>query len=256
MDYIQKVKQDSIDEFSSEITRKRYERDANAGLWESEEILIKKYFLPNSNILDIGCGSGRTTFPLFKMGYSVIGVDITPMMIDIANENAKSKNLDIKFVVGDATSLEFSDNTFDGAIFANNGWAQIPGKQYRQKALNEIYRVLKPGGIFIFTAHKRYYSLKNILFWMGKMIFKKDEIDFGDIFFRRNDVDGKKLNQKQFLHLSNLSEVKKQIFKAGFKLLDFKCMGKISEKDAESKRASLWNGFDSFKSPLFYICQK
>ncbi len=255
MDYIQKVKQDSIDEFGSDVTRKRYERDANVGFWESEEILIKKYFQQNSKILDIGCGSGRTTFPLFKLGYYVIGVDITPMMIEIAKENAKAQNLDIKFIVGDATNLDFSDNVFDGAIFANNGWAQIPGKQFRQKSLNEIYRVLKPGGIYIFTSHKRYYSLKTILFWLGKRIFKSGAIDFGDVFFRRY-AEGKKLKQKQFLHLSSVNEVKQQILDAGFSLVDFKGMGELSKKDAESRRASLWNGFNSFKSPIFYVCQK
>ncbi|MFA6190559.1 MAG: class I SAM-dependent methyltransferase [Candidatus Staskawiczbacteria bacterium] len=255
MNYIQKVKQDSIDEFSSEVTRERYKRDANAGFWESEENLIKKYFTLNSKILDIGCGSGRTTFPMFKMGYSVVGVDITPMMIDIAKENAKAQKLDIKFLGGDATSLDFEDNIFDGAIFANNGWAQIPGKQQRQKALNEIYRVLKPGGIYIFTAHKRYYSLNNFLFWLSKRIFKDGAIDFGDVFFRRY-AEGKKLKQKQFLHLSSVNEVKQQISKAGFHLVDFKRMGELSKKDAESRRASLWNGFDSFKSPIFYVCKK
>ena len=81
---IKQLQKDIIDEFGSEITKNKYTRIAEEGLWESEKELIKKYFRPNSNILDIGCGTGRTTIPLTQLGHSVIGVDITPQMIDIA----------------------------------------------------------------------------------------------------------------------------------------------------------------------------
>jgi len=134
--FLEKAKQNSIKEFGSDYTQNRYEKIAQRGLWESEEILVNKYFMRKSKILDIGCGSGRTTFPLFEKGFNVIGIDITPEMIDIAKKIALSKNLQIDFRIGDATKLEFPDNYFDGAIFANNGWVQIPGNENRQKALN------------------------------------------------------------------------------------------------------------------------
>lgn len=147
MNHIERVKNESIDEFGSPVTQKKYAKIAEQGFWESEEILINKYFKPNTKILDIGCGSGRTAISLYKKSYTVIGVDITPEMIDTAKKIASAKKINVDYRVGDATNLEFPDNYFDNAIFANNGWVQIPGKQNRQKALNEIYRVLKPGGI-------------------------------------------------------------------------------------------------------------
>lgn len=264
MNHIQKIKQDSIDEFGSEVTQKKYEKIAVEGFWQSEEILIKKYFKAGSSILDIGCGSGRTTIPLSKMGYKVVGVDITPQMIAIAKRKTQDQELNIDYRIGDATNLEFSDDAFNGAIFANNGWAQIPGKDNRQKALNEICRVLKPGGIFILSAHRRYCALNNFLFW-AHQIFKffilkpigirTEEIDFGDLFFRRN-YNNQQLRQRQFIHMTGVGEVEKQIEKTGFQLVISKKMGEISEADAESMKASLSKNFDSFKSPIFYVLQK
>jgi ubiquinone/menaquinone biosynthesis C-methylase UbiE len=264
MDNIDKIKKESIEEFSSLPTQEQYEKIAEKGLWESEEILIDKYFKSNSNILDIGCGSGRTTFPLYEMGYKMTGVDITPKMIEIAKKVSLAKGVDINFLVGDSTNLAFEDNHFDGAIFANNGWVQIPGKENRQKALSEIYRVLKPNSYFILTAHQRYYSGSYLFLWIKNWIkfyilkplgFNTKEIDFGDYFFERNYKINDKA-PKQFIHCTSKKEVEEQIIKSGFKLEKRKNMGELSKEDADFMRGSLSKYFNSFKSPVFYVCVK
>ncbi|MFA6254662.1 MAG: methyltransferase domain-containing protein [Patescibacteria group bacterium] len=258
------LQQDVIDEFSSELTKDMYLAQAEKGLWQSEEIVIDKYFPKNSSVLDIGCGTGRTTIPLHLKGYQVLGVDITPMMIESAKKIITAKKLDIHYQIGDATKLEFENNFFDNAIFANNGWTQIPGSTKRQKALDEIYRVLKPGGYFIFTAHQRYYSPYHIFFWLKQWLklyllkplgFKVKELEFGDRFFQRN-VNGKKTNQWQYIHIPNVSEVKKQIQNSGFKLVETVVMAKLSESDAANRRSTLTKKDQADKSPVFYICQK
>ena len=264
MKNIERIKKESIDEFSSQSTQEKYEKISEQGFWESEKILINKYFKPNSKILDIGCGSGRTTLPLSAMNFDVCGVDITPKTIDIARKIASRKNITIDYKIGDATKLEFKDNYFDGAIFANNGWVQIPGKENRQKALDEIYRILKPGSCFILTAHQRYYSGSYLFLWIKNWFkfyllkpfgYKIDEIDFGDLFFERNYKIEDKI-QKQFIHNTSKNEVLNQIKKAGFKLELRKSMGELSPKDAESKRGSLSKNFNSYRSPIFYVCLK
>ncbi|KKU19547.1 MAG: Methyltransferase type 11 [Parcubacteria group bacterium GW2011_GWA2_46_10] len=222
-----RIKEASIAEFSSVATRSEFEEIAERGFWESEKILIEKYFKPNTSILDLGCGSGRTTIPLYRAGYRIIGVDITPEMIEAALSVSKAKNLKIDYRIGDATQLDFGDNIFDGAIFANNGWAQIPGKDNRQKALNETYRVLKSGGIFIFTSHERYISRKTFMFWL-----------------------------REFIHMAGAGEVKEQVGRAGFTLVLEQKMGDIAKSDAQAMRGSLNKSFDSHKSPVFYVCKK
>ena len=67
---------------------KSYEKlTKDVGLWASEKYVFEKYLNQSDNILDMGCGTGRTTFPLDKSGYKkIIGTDLTPEMIQIAQE--------------------------------------------------------------------------------------------------------------------------------------------------------------------------
>ncbi len=145
------LKEHVITKFSLKATQEWYVKKAESGLWGSEEIMTRKYFKPKSTILDIGCGTGRTTIHLHKLGYKVTGIDITPEMINNAKVIAKLKKLKIKYEIGDATDLIYKKFSFDNALFSFNGWTQIPGGKNRLKALSEIYRVLKPDGHFIFT---------------------------------------------------------------------------------------------------------
>jgi len=231
-----------IDEFSGEDVQNFYTIEATKGLLDSEEHFVSKYFKnKDGKVLDVGCGTGRTTIYLFNKGYNVIGIDLTPKMIESANKIAKELKLNIDYSIGDATELDFKDNSFDYALFSNQGWTQIPGQEERLKALKEIRRVLKKGGIYIFTVHLRVWFSKYFFLWIKQWIklyilkplgFKIGEIDFGDRFFRRENK-GTKFKTKQFIHICSMEEVKKQIKKAGLKRVEVK------------------KGY-----PVFYVCEK
>ena len=240
-----------INEFSSPTVQALYVTKAEEGLWESEKILIKKYFEPKSTVLDIGCGTGRTTIHLNKLEYKATGIDITPVMINNAREIAKSKKMEIAYEIGDVTNLKFKSSSFDNALFSFNGWAMIPGKINRVNALKEVFRVLKPGGHFIFTSllrntsgYKFFWTRQWIkLYIIKQMGFKIREVDFGDHFFK---IEGgrKPFNDKQFMHFPSLKEVKDQIAKVGFDLI-------FCEKSDNFS-----NGNNGEAPPMFYVCKK
>ena len=121
---IRKVDTDFIRKsFSTEITVSDYTKAVREiGLWESEKIMIEKYFNPESRILDIGCGAGRTTIGLYELGYHLVeGLDLSEAMIIQARRISKELNYNIAFSVGDAACLGYDDETFSAALFSFNG---------------------------------------------------------------------------------------------------------------------------------------
>ncbi|WP_027121568.1 class I SAM-dependent methyltransferase [Mycoplasma leonicaptivi] len=130
----------------------------NIGLWKSESYIIKS-ILPNKNskILDLGCGTGRTSFGLYNLGYqNITAIDISSTMIETAKKiNSTIFKTNIDFKRCDASCLPYNDLSFDFAFFSFNGFPGIPSHKSRIKVLQEIYRVLKKNSYFIFTAHKR-----------------------------------------------------------------------------------------------------
>jgi ubiquinone/menaquinone biosynthesis C-methylase UbiE len=239
-----------VEEFSTKLAQKIYIEKAREGMWESEKVLVKKYFKPGSSILDIGCGTGRTTLHLNSMGYNVVGLDLTPKMIENAKKIAKEEKVKIEYVIGNATKLNYPNESFDNALFSNQGWSQIPGKENRQKAMEEAYRVLKEGGHYIFTTHIR--TMKGYaLFWIKQWLkvkilkplgFNVEEVDYGDRFFSR-DSSGL-MHKKQYIHIPTANEVGKLIEKAGFALEYMAYNNEVTENCKRSPRV------------MFYVCKK
>jgi ubiquinone/menaquinone biosynthesis C-methylase UbiE len=102
---------------------------------------------PNTAILDVGCGPGTITAGLSKIVTSgtVTGVDITTPIIERARSTfPPSSYPNLSFAVSNATDLsEFKDNSFD-IVHAHQVFVHL---QEPLKALRELYRVCKPGGI-------------------------------------------------------------------------------------------------------------
>ena len=129
----------------------------SVGLWVSEEKIFQRVFVDRkASLLDIGCGCGRIALGLKQLGYAnVMGIDFSRKMIERARKLARMLDLGVSFQVADATELPFSDDLFDGATFGFNGLMQIPGRDKRRAALEEAFRVIRPGSHFIFTTHER-----------------------------------------------------------------------------------------------------
>ncbi|MGC8501839.1 class I SAM-dependent methyltransferase [Desulfurella sp.] len=93
--------------------------------------------------LDIATGAGHTAIALSKYVEKVIAIDITPQMLKQAHEMSESLNINnIDFEIGDVHSLKYEDHSFDivACRYAAHHFYNI------KKALNELYRVLKPNG--------------------------------------------------------------------------------------------------------------
>lgn len=94
--------------------------------------------------LDLGTGTGVLPLNLYTHGAQITGTDASPSQIAAAEAAAKEKGADIQFLVSGAESLPFDDGTFDCVSAAQCFWYFD-----REKAVGEIRRVLRPGGLFV-----------------------------------------------------------------------------------------------------------
>ncbi|HWQ64022.1 MAG TPA: class I SAM-dependent methyltransferase, partial [Methanospirillum sp.] len=94
------------------------------------------------DILDVGCGTGEISMILAEMGHNVSGIDLSEGMLKKAKEKTEKTGLSAQFSIGDAESLSCNDQSYDMVINRHLLWT-LPNPD---KALNEWYRVLRPGG--------------------------------------------------------------------------------------------------------------
>jgi demethylmenaquinone methyltransferase/2-methoxy-6-polyprenyl-1,4-benzoquinol methylase len=139
------------------------------------------------NILDIATGTGDLAILMSKTSAKKItGLDLSVGMLEVGKKKIANLNLSdkIDMIVGDSENIPFPDNHFD-AITVSFG---IRNFETLEKGLAEIYRVLKPNGVFVILEtsvptkfpFKQGYSFytKMILPLIGK-IFSKDKNAYG-----------------------------------------------------------------------------
>ena len=124
-------------------------------------------------IWDFGCGPGQTTQFLRNLGIEISGLDISEKMLNQANIIHPG----ITFRKGDILDLEFENDSIAGivAFYAIVHFS----KDQLKKAFREIFRVLKPGGVFLFT-----YHIGEEVICLDEFLGKAVEIDF---FFFKTD---------------------------------------------------------------------
>ncbi len=127
-------------------------RNADA-LYPAETALLAEFGdrLATARLLDLGIGTGRTTLNLAPRVAHYVGLDYSPAMVERAR--ARCPGLDLH--VGDARALTaFDDASFDVVLFSFNGLDYVDHSG-RQQVLAEVHRVLKAGGVFLFSSHNR-----------------------------------------------------------------------------------------------------
>jgi ubiquinone/menaquinone biosynthesis C-methylase UbiE len=120
----------------------------------SEEMLDRLIVLgqpaPDERWLEAACGPGIISRRLARHVREVVGVDMTPAMIEVARRDTARAGIgNATFAVGDATGLEFPDASFDGAI-SRFSIHHIPAAG---RVFEELARVVAPGGRVVLADH-------------------------------------------------------------------------------------------------------
>jgi ubiquinone/menaquinone biosynthesis C-methylase UbiE len=95
-----------------------------------------------ARVLEVAPGPGFLSVALAKLGCDVTGVDISESFVRMATEYARKEGVRVNFVHGSASDLPLEANTFDSVV------CRAAFKNFSEplRAINEMYRVLKPGG--------------------------------------------------------------------------------------------------------------
>jgi ubiquinone/menaquinone biosynthesis C-methylase UbiE len=131
----------------------------------------------DSRILEVAPGPGYLSLELAKRGhYAVTGLDVSRTFVEIATRNAEEAALDIDFRHGNASAMPLSDDTFDFVV------CRAAFKNFSQpvEAMNEICRVLKPGGSALIIDLRKNALLGDIdayiksldLGWVNSLIYR------------------------------------------------------------------------------------
>jgi 2-polyprenyl-3-methyl-5-hydroxy-6-metoxy-1,4-benzoquinol methylase len=116
-------------------------------------------------IIDLGCGQGRDTLALGRLGFHVTGVDISKVGIDQMNDIAKKENLDVSGIVEDYQRINYI-NAFDVVLMDSMFHFYKKDIEKETEILVNILNQLKVGGRFVTIMQKnikRVSILKNII---------------------------------------------------------------------------------------------
>ncbi len=123
--------------------------------------LFSKYVSKNSKILDVGCGYGRILNELSESGFAdLTGIDSAEKMIKRGLRECPNLNL----LANPDGAIPFEDNTFD-AVILFGVLTCVPDNEAQKTLLDNIKRVLKPGGIIYINDFLLNSGLKRWLFY-------------------------------------------------------------------------------------------
>jgi ubiquinone/menaquinone biosynthesis C-methylase UbiE len=133
----------------------RKDRHNNYAPWMLKTFNFEQY--KNKKVLEIGVGVGTDHLELAKSGAILTGIDITLESVELTNKNLKLHGYKSNLLVADAEYLPFKDNSFD-IVYSFGVLHHTPNTQ---KAINEVYRALKPQGRAIISL----YHKNSLSFW-------------------------------------------------------------------------------------------
>ena len=175
---------------------------------------FKTFVKDGDQVLDLGCGNGklRLLFKDVKLNYT--GVDQAQKLLDIAQNRQDFKLENQKFIQANVAKLPLPDNSFD-VVFFIAVFHHLPGRDLREQTVQEIKRVLKPGGILIMTNWNRYQKefLPHVINYTFLKLIGKSEMDFKDIY-----LPWQRGKTYRYYHAFTLGELRKIIKSSGLSL--------------------------------------
>lgn len=239
------LSQSQVDKLNQKTMRSSVRQYSNKNFASESELDISEKIaladigneIKDKRILDIGVGGGRTVKALLDVSKNYIGIDYVEKMVISCRKTFPG----IRFETMDARSMAyFSDNSFELIVFSCGGISMVD-HEGRIAILNEVYRLLSPGGIFICSTynrnsleHNRFFILPKFKMTLNVPLLAKRTVFFGahlafSMFNRMryknrgiftseySIVNDNYHDYRTMIYYINLDEQKKQLEQVGFK---------------------------------------
>jgi len=150
---------------------KEYKEDNSEYDWyvKYDEIspTLNKYLKAEDKILQIGAGNSTLAEELYKENFkSITNIDISEEVVKEMRSNYEKRGININYLQMDMMNLQFAENNFDAIIDKAGSDVVLVGKKpfktYR-KFMNEIEKVLKENGKFIFITLFSNFPINNVI---------------------------------------------------------------------------------------------
>lgn len=121
-----------------------WESPAGRLRWKRRVRMLTSHLAKDMKVLELGCGTAYFTRDLAKSGATVTAIDISPELLQAARNSCPAEN--VTFEIQNAYAMAYSDASFDSVVGSS-----VLHHLELDRAVNEIHRVLKPGGMICFT---------------------------------------------------------------------------------------------------------
>jgi ubiquinone/menaquinone biosynthesis C-methylase UbiE len=121
---------------------------ADAAAYQHKLEVTRTYLTPASEVMEFGCGTGTTAVSHAPFARRITGYDVSENMLAIARARAAEAGAtNVTFEKADIADLELPDAAFD--VVMGHSILHLLRPKTRRSVLAKVYRVLKPGGVFV-----------------------------------------------------------------------------------------------------------
>lgn len=208
--------------------------------------LLEKYTKHKGICLDLACGTGSLSIELSSRGFDVIGVDLSPEMLSIANQKKIKHKMDITFLCQNMSELDLY-GTIDVCFCTLDSINHITKLSDLQKAFDKVSLFLNTNGYFIFdinTEYKHNEVLGNnsfvfetddtFLVWQNTL--QKNNVKITLDIFERNDFGYIRTTEEFSERAYSLKQIKTCLKKAGLELVDVFDEDSFNQPNEKSQR--------------------
>jgi ubiquinone/menaquinone biosynthesis C-methylase UbiE len=121
-----------------------WESPAGKLRWARRVKMLCSHLIPGMTVLELGCGTGSFTRELARSGANIVAIDVSAELLEIAKGNCSAPN--VQYQIQNAYALSYPEALFDSVVGSS-----VLHHLEIEKALRDVYRVLKPAGTIYFT---------------------------------------------------------------------------------------------------------